>query len=103
MYYSNLLILILTYQITVNPGRCENVTVHQSGSVCVLHDFLCDRDEDCMDASDEKNCLYTCPPGQFACDQGVISRWPYIGYCLNEAEKCNGYQVSVDPGQFYSW
>ena len=85
-----------------NEFRCENVTSFQSGSVCVPHDFLCDRDKDCSDGSDEKGCSYACPEGEFACKQGIISRWPYIGYCLEESEKCNGFQVGTNIGPNYT-
>lgn len=37
-----------------------------------------------------------CIVGQVACETGVIARWPREGYCIDEADQCNGYHDCVD-------
>ena len=63
---------------------------------CIPKQWVCDRESDCRDASDEAGCEYTCPTGKVACRSGHIHRRPFVGYCIMENERCNGRQDCRD-------
>jgi low density lipoprotein-related protein 2 len=53
--------------------ECSESEFRCGNGRCIPRRFLCDMDQDCLDAdnSDEKDCAnHTCPAGQFQCKSG---------------------------------
>lgn len=44
--------------------------------------LVCDDEEDCNDASDEKNCVKQCPPTHFQCESDKS--------CIKRLFRCDG-------------
>lgn len=62
--------------------RCENRR-------CIPLEYVCDRDDDCRDGSDEVACEVKCDgPNEFSCDDGTM--------CLNEDLRCNNWNDCKD-------
>ena len=58
-------------------------------SRCIEADWVCDREPDCLDQSDEgfqSKCNYSCPANQTACKTGILQRYPYEGWCIWNSE-----------------
>lgn len=65
-----------------NTG-CHKDTFQCKNGQCISWYFVCDKNKNCDDGSDEENCGSTrsCPSTAFACDDGT---------CLSRASVCNG-------------
>lgn len=54
----------------------------KTGGKCIMNILVCDDEEDCNDASDEKNCVKQCPPTHFQCESDKS--------CIKRLFRCDG-------------
>ena len=63
--------------------NCTSTEYQCSNKRCIPQAYLCDRDDDCLDKSDEKFCgTRQCPPNFLSCNT--------TGQCINVEKFCDG-------------
>lgn len=69
--------------------NCTDEEFRCSSGQCVSKSFVCDKDSDCDDGSDESSCpVSTCSPGSFQCNDSVCV--PRLWACDGDADCADG-------------
>lgn len=76
-------------------NSCSNDEWMCSDTNCISASFRCDSEPDCIDASDEQNCLNAnvleCPEGEFRCGGSLINYGAAPGSrCILNRFRCDG-------------
>ncbi|XP_057176293.1 very low-density lipoprotein receptor isoform X3 [Triplophysa rosa] len=75
--------------VEVAPLRCSfGSRLCRDGMDCVLHNHVCDGEQDCKDGSDEDECSVECESGQFQCAHGKK--------CIERRQVCDGVAQCQD-------
>ncbi|KAM3611767.1 uncharacterized protein V6R79_023929 [Siganus canaliculatus] len=71
------------------PLKCGlNAKPCKDGSECVLYNHVCDGEHDCLDGSDEEDCVTVCNKAQFQCAHGKK--------CIDKKQRCDGIPQCQD-------
>ncbi|KAL8202830.1 UNVERIFIED_CONTAM: hypothetical protein K2H54_026446 [Gekko kuhli] len=72
------------------PLRCRRIEfLCRNGRECILHEYVCDGENDCTDGSDEENCSQFCSDQEmFECESG--------NKCIEERYRCDGFPHCPD-------
>ena len=74
-------LLVLLFDSLV-PSGCSDHEFKCKSNGCIPKEWMCDKEEDCPDGSDEEiNCIPNCNPAFWQCNDGT---------CINKEWNCDG-------------
>lgn len=80
--------------LTTEAKQCSSDEFQCANGQCVSRTYLCDRDNDCSDGSDEASCPKpTCNPQSFQCNNSV---------CVPALWRCDGDEDCADGSDEWS-
>lgn len=85
-----LLLLASNFILFIDPVHMECAVGQRpcADGVCIPESWWCDNSNDCLDASDEKDCEVTCGDNTFQCDRSVCI--PHSWFCDNHQDCTDG-------------